>query len=128
MSKRLIIIGSLFVLVTGFSFYALTSHSEHQDKLNNPTTTSADLILYYGETCPHCRIVEKYITDNKIDQKIKIAHKEIYNNQANNDELVSKANHCQLDLKTVGVPFLWTGSDCLIGDQPIIDFLNQQVK
>lgn len=128
MSKRLLVIGSLFVLVTGFSFYALTNHPEHQGKSSNSTAASADLILYYGETCPHCKIVEQYITDNKIDQKIKIAHKEIYNNQANNDELVSKANYCQLDLKTVGVPFLWTGADCLIGDQPIIDFLNQQVK
>ena len=125
MPKRLIILGGLLIVITGFSFYALTSHTNHQP---GQSTTLSDLILYYGETCPHCKIVEKYIADNNIEEKLKITHKEIYNNRANNDELISKANYCRLDLKNVGVPFLWTGSDCLIGDEPIIEFLNQQVQ
>ncbi len=125
MPKRLIVLGGLFIAITGFSFYALTGHTAHQP---GQTTTVGDLILYYGETCPHCKIVEKYIADNNIEEKLKITHKEIYNNRANNDELVSKANYCQLDLKNVGVPFLWTGSNCLIGNQPIIDFLKEQTQ
>ncbi|HNW55768.1 MAG TPA: hypothetical protein PKN62_01690 [bacterium] len=128
MLKRLIILGSLFVLITGFSFYALATHDQHSQPLKGQDNQNPALILYYGETCPHCKIVEKYIADNKIDQKLAIAQKEVYNNTANSQELLTRAKSCQLDTATVGVPFLWTGSDCLIGDQPIIDFLNKQIK
>lgn len=127
MNKRLIILGGLFILTAGFSFYALATHDQHS-QASSQTTKEPALILYYGETCPHCKIVEKYIADNQLEQKLNIGQKEVYNNQTNSQELLTRAESCQLDTSSVGVPFLWTGSKCLVGDQPIIDFLKEQAQ
>lgn len=101
-------------------------------KDNNGKTDSSgsnpDFILYYGSTCPHCKTVEKYIADNGLEQKLKIAQKEVFENQDNNTELVDKATICDIDTNKLGVPLLWDNlnSKCYEGDQEIINFLKQK--
>ena len=72
--------------------------------------------------------VDTYIKDNGISQKLKITQKEVYNNQENANELRDKAQQCGIPINALGVPLLWNGEDCLIGDQSIIDFLNEQIQ
>lgn len=135
MNKRLLIASLLFVLATGFSSYALSNHDQHTNQpasqksapviINNQEN---QLIFYYGETCPHCHIVDAYVKNNKINQKLNIINKEVYNNQNNAEDLRVKARLCGIPDNALGVPLLWNGQDCLVGDQPIIDFLNEQIK
>jgi glutaredoxin len=68
--------------------------------------------------------VEKYIEENKIQDKISFTQKEVYYNQNNAKELEAKAKICGLPTDSIGVPFLWDGEKCLIGDQDIINFFS----
>lgn len=81
-----------------------------------------DIILFYGEGCPHCAIVEEFIEENKIDTKISFSKKEVYYNKQNSSLLVEKAKICNFNTDSIGVPFLWDGARCLVGDQDIIEF------
>jgi hypothetical protein len=81
------------------------------------------LILFYGDTCPHCQNVEEYIVANNIRAKLSFQELEVYNNQTNAQLLAAKAKRCGLDTSAgVGVPFFFDGQNCLVGDQPIIDY------
>jgi len=31
------------------------------------------IILFYGEGCPHCKVVDDFITENKIEDKVKFS-------------------------------------------------------
>jgi glutaredoxin len=87
---------------------------------------AAKTILYFGDTCPHCENVEKYIKDNSIDNKIEIERKEVYRNQGNAREMAKKAEQCGLPTGQIGVPFLWDNNQCILGDQPIIEYLGKK--
>ena len=39
--------------------------------------------LFYGESCPHCANVERFISENNVEEKVSISRKEIYFNSAN---------------------------------------------
>jgi glutaredoxin len=117
----------LFAVVLIFSFFALSQEKDKNQISTNETVAeesqSADqIILFYGDGCPHCAIVEEYIKENSIGDKISFAQKEVYYNQNNAKELEAKAKICGLPTDSIGVPFLWDGSKCLVGDQDIIEF------
>jgi len=133
MNKKIIIPTILFIAVLIFSFFAL---SQEKDKNQIPadeiTTTknqsASQTILFYGDGCPHCAIIEEYIKKNNINDKISFAQKEVYYNQNNAKELEAKAKICGLPTDSIGVPFLWDGEKCLIGDQDIINFFKQKTN
>lgn len=82
---------------------------------------SGGTILYYGDGCPHCAVVEEFIETNHIT----LEQKEVYNNRANARELGERAQACGLPTDNIGVPFLWHDGECLVGDQDIIQFLQK---
>ncbi|HBH46903.1 MAG: hypothetical protein A2445_05825 [Candidatus Jacksonbacteria bacterium RIFOXYC2_FULL_44_29] len=83
------------------------------------------LILYYGDGCSHCANVEKFLADNAIEQKVQVQKKEVYQNQKNAQELGQRAAKCGLPSDNVGIPVLWDGTNCLVGDQDIINFFQK---
>jgi len=85
-------------------------------------------ILFYGEGCPHCANVDDYIKANGIEGKVKFERKEVYNDDENANLLASKAGQCGLQTGQIGVPFLWDGKNCFIGDEDIIKFFEQKIK
>ena len=83
-----------------------------------------EMILFFGDTCPHCKNVEAFISANNIRSKLEFQELEVYNNKTNAALLAQKAKQCGLDTSAgIGVPFFFDGTQCLQGDQPIIDFL-----
>lgn len=133
MNKKIIFPTILFIAVLVFSFFALSqeknksqfSIKETEMKKNQSTD---QIILFYGNNCPHCAIVEKYIKENNIDDKIPLIQKEVYYNRNNAKELKVKAKICGLPTNSIGVPFLWDGKKCLIGDQNIINFFKEKIN
>lgn len=87
---------------------------------SNPENSKISLILYYGEGCPHCAIVENYLKSNP--PKFNIEKKEVYYNKNNQNDLMAKAKICGMPLNQIGVPFLWNGEECILGDEPIINY------
>jgi glutaredoxin len=131
MKNKIIIPSILFIVVFSFSFVILLKNKESNLPNNiqeNQQTKENQIIFYYGDGCPHCAIVEEYIKENKIQDKISFTQKEVYYNQGNAKELEEKAKICGLPTDSIGVPFLWDGEKCLIGDQDIINFFKQKIN
>ena len=125
----LIIIGILVV------FYFLTSKKPDTFKsIVTPTPTPiSDLVLFYGSTCPHCKVVEEFISQNQIDQKLTISQLEVYENKSNAkifSDMIKKVCPDQLNPQGLSVPFFIDQKEnkCLIGDTTIIDYLSEKSK
>jgi len=84
------------------------------------------IIFFYGNTCPHCADVEKWMEENKVEEKISIIKKEVYDNQQNAQELAKAAESCGLPSDSIGVPFLYTEGKCYIGTPDIISYLSKK--
>lgn len=86
-------------------------------------TNKPEMILFFGDTCPHCKNVEAYINENGIKDKLNFQELEVYNNKANARLLGEKAKQCGLDISNgIGVPFFFDGQNCIEGEDNIIDF------
>jgi glutaredoxin-related protein len=124
--KNILTITLIIIGIIGL-FYIIT----RPPKIKN--SANAQIIFYYGEECPHCHNVLKYISDNQIDQKLKIESKEVYHNTQNQQELSDLSKICPdiADSKgNIGVPvaFIVKENKCLTGDTPIIDKLEELTK
>lgn len=128
MIKKIIIVLAIIAALIGL--YKITSKSPNTSN-NNIDSSSADMVIYWGEGCPHCENIKKYVADNKIDSKLKLSWKEVYKNQDNQAEMVQTAKKCpEIDTtKGMGVPFGFSTKDqkCFVGDQPITDWISAQV-
>ena len=134
MNKKLILAALIFLLVSVVSISILTLEKIQKDKTitsdQNNQVVNGELILFYGEGCPHCLKVESYIEENKVTDKIDLQLKEVWNNEENHNLMIEKVKACNLGNKSVGVPFLWDAgnSKCLMGDSNVIDYLQSKVN
>lgn len=125
-TKRNLIYILILILLSAGTWWVFTVSKNA--KLQGKIETS-DRILFYGETCPHCKEVEKYITDNNIKEKIQFSEKEIYKNRDNAKLLLEKAKGCGIKESEVGVPFLWVAPNtCHMGKEEVINFFKNQNK
>jgi len=92
------------------------------------TTPGSDIILFIGEGCPHCKKVEDYIKANKIDEKINFDLKEIWYNKDNAAVMKQKADICKIPEDQLGVPLLFDGTKCYVGEVEISDFFNSKIN
>lgn len=81
------------------------------------------VVLYYGNTCPHCKELEAWMEAEKIEEKIsdkvRLQKKEVYQNQSNANELQNVAQSCGTAANGIGVPFLYAQGKCLTGTDQI---------
>ncbi len=116
---------TLFIVLGIVVFFVLIASL---GRLTNKST-AAGIILFYGDTCPHCKNVDDYLNSNDVRNKISFKELEVYNNKDNAALLINTAKQCGLETANgVGVPFLFDGTNCLLGDQPIIDFFTAKIK
>jgi len=131
MKNKIIIPTILFVIVLFFSIFVLLQE-KNKNKIIETTLTenqsTNQIILFYGDGCPHCAIVEEYLNQNNIETKVPFIKKEVYYNKQNANDLVEKAKLCGLSTNSIGVPFLWDGKKCLIGDRDIIEFFKSKIN
>jgi glutaredoxin len=116
--KRLYIIATLaFVVIAGFIIWGLKQPNGE---------SQSDIIYYYGNDCPHCQNVTKFLDDNKIAEKVKFEKKEVGSNPKNALEMGKKAKECKIDPKNIGVPFVWARGKCLVGEPDVENFFKQE--
>ena len=120
MKKIAPLIFIIVVFLVGYKFYQANRTPPISD-------ADANLILYWGDGCVHCEKVKKYITDNQLDSKIKIAYKEVYYNKANQKQLEATVAKCpelnSSDGSGVPLAFDPLSQKCISGDEPIISWL-----
>ena len=122
MNKKILLPTILFASVLVFSFLVLLKNQPI-----NQQSEQSQIILFYGIGCPHCAKVEEFIKENQIEKIISFVKKEIYFNRQNAKELEEKAKICEIPENEVGVPFLWDGEKCFLGDVDIINFFKEKI-
>ena len=110
--------------------FALGAYFFFNSQKNSPAIpdSEAQLILFWGNGCPHCEKVKEYIKEKNLESKVKIVYKEVYYDQNNQKLLESTVQKCpEIDTsKGIGVPLAYDtqNNKCLYGDTAIIDWLN----
>jgi len=117
----IIFLAIAILVIAGVLYFAARNGA-----FDNPSQDAEGVILFYGDGCSHCADVEKYIQDNKINEKVQFTKLEVYNNQENAKKLLEKAVACGLNVNQVGIPFVWDGQKCIIGGPEVINFFKQQ--
>lgn len=122
--KKIIIVGILiaFTLFIGKKLFQIS--------LPDYPDNQADLILYWGKGCPHCENVKKYIHDNNVDSKLKVAYREVYYDNGNQTKLEETTKLCpEVDTSQgIGVPLAFDPREkkCILGDEPTIEWLKNK--
>lgn len=106
------------VIVIGGMFWVSRGQSSNNYLL--PT----ELTYYWGSGCPHCKIVEDFLSSWDRKDMIKIDKKEVWNNAANTKELKARYESCKItNPSKMGVPLLFTpDGKCYSGDTEIINY------
>lgn len=103
----------------------VTTTSLVQSKTNEKQDDS--VLIFYSSSCPHCKIVEDYLAQNSKDLKLNVRSLKIDNPKTDKENIelaLSKIKECNLK-DNWGVPLMYYKGDCLMGDQPIIDYISQ---
>jgi len=125
----LVIVGLLTIIVFGSKGKSNdTARMKNNQSVPETVEISKKIpIFFYGNTCPHCKDVENWMKENKIEERIEIVKKEVYKNQENAQELSLAAQSCGLDTNNIAVPFLYVENKCFIGTPDIISYLSQKI-
>lgn len=116
------IIFVVLLSVIGASIFYLT-----KPKGFAPSWMRTQYTYFYGESCPHCANVDQFLKDKGLDKSLKMTRKEVYYNDFNAKDLAEQATDCDIETDQLGIPLLWDGRDCIIGDQPIIDYFREKM-
>lgn len=132
MNKNLLSIIIAVVLIVSGSLLIVGYNNGTLDKIfssfNKPKVDINGIILFYGDGCSHCKLVEDFISQNKINEKVEFTRLEVFNNRDNAQILLERAQACGLNTDQVGVPFLWDGKTCVVGDPDVIKFFQDKIK
>ncbi len=91
-------------------------------------STLLDVHFFYGNGCQHCAKVEPVIADLKIKYpQVELKSHEIYHDQANALLLYQLYDQYNVPQLERGVPVIFVKGEYLVGDQPIIDNLENKI-
>jgi len=119
----------ILVSLFGLLFLIFSFNKPKQGQLKATNTLNKEAIIYfYGNTCPHCQELSKWLDENKVNDKVKYVKKEVYQNQSNAQELQQAAAECGLDTSSIGVPFVYAKGKCYIGSDQAKEFFQNQMS
>lgn len=122
MNKILLVVVSL-IIIAGAGVWAAQSGWFKQEEMN----LEGKEVLFYGNTCPHCKEVKEWMEAEKITEKVEVVELEVYNNRGNQTRMVEAAKGCNIAVNQIAVPFLWTsGKQCLVGTPDIKEYLSRK--
>lgn len=134
------IITGIFILITFLLLFVVIFESKKNITQKKDNTTidkpiilvspSLNLdIFYWGKTCPHCHDTIDWMDKYKIDEKIVVVRKEVYENDNNAKELAQNAKICGIAEKEIKIPFMFTKNQkCITGTPDITSYLKEQIN
>lgn len=118
-----VILFVLAIAVIGVLFFIFSGKG-----VSKELSGGADAIFFYGDVCPHCGIVDEFISANQVEEKVKFERGEIYHNKNNAEIFVQKARQCGIEVKNMGVPMLWEKGECYVGQEAVIQFFKDKMN
>ncbi len=88
---------------------------------------SSSIIFYYGYNCPHCKIVEDYMSANNVNATLQIEWREVYNNTENRNALIKVWNQCG-QTGDAQIPVFYYRNSCYVGQDDGIAFLKRMME
>ena len=122
MSKIIGFIGVTLVLIGGLIYWGL---KDGGSSVELTPDNGASIVYYYGEACPHCKDVQKFIDENNIAEKVNFVKKEVWGNSKNASEMDARAKICNIKPEGMGVPFLFADGTCFVGTPDVIGFFKK---
>ncbi|MFZ1626182.1 MAG: hypothetical protein WAT81_00070 [Candidatus Moraniibacteriota bacterium] len=110
----------LVVAIGGLVWWGLQEEGA-KETLDQTITT-----YFYGEECPHCKDVRKFIDENKVEEKFSFVKREVWHNRANAALMQEAAVVCSLKSQEIAVPFVFSDGQCLVGTPKVIEFFKQK--
>ena len=118
------------IIVLTISIIALGVLLISKGSSSKPTTypLPPNLTYYWGNGCPHCKIVEDFLSSWEKNlpagrQGLVIDKKEVWSSVANANELKARYEYCKVPQSEMGVPLLFTpDGKCFSGDTEIINY------
>lgn len=116
-----VLVGALLVVI-GVVVWGI------RDGKNQPSDDQSAVVLYVGDGCPHCQVVEDFLAQNvdALAGKAPYEQKEVWKNVTNAQELGRRATACRIAQDTVGVPFLYAAGKCLVGETDVIGYFKEK--
>jgi len=118
---------ALIITITflAISFYLYTNSSKSSSNQNINILNNLDektAILFWSSGCPYCLDLLTTLKERpELERKLNVIKLEVSSNQTNLELFYSAADFCKL--KYVGVPLLFHNKSCILGDKPIIQYL-----
>ena len=133
MDKTPIIIIGVIIIIAVAVFWGV-SKTTPPNVAVSPAPLPEGIVLFFGDGCSHCKNVEDFIATNSIESKVSFTRLEIPYGTKTSLELQANASlvgelalRCNLDISNgIGIPFLWDGQNCLVGDEPTINFFKDK--
>jgi hypothetical protein len=90
--------------------------------VNAKSTQSDDMVLFYSEECPNCKVVEEYIAANGIMEKLPLVRMNVAVNSTKED-LIRISLRCGVKRDEIGIPMLYYHGKCHLGKVEVVNFL-----
>ncbi|HCP08464.1 MAG TPA: hypothetical protein DIT25_01545 [Candidatus Moranbacteria bacterium] len=119
MNKKIILGAAIALLAVGAGIYSLAKSSPD-------ARPASGITLFYGRECSHCKNLEKFMKENKIEEKVEYDYIEVWHNKINANILMEKAKECGISEDKVGVPFLYAEGKCSIGGPDVEKFFKEK--
>lgn len=90
------------------------------------STPVTGTVYYFGAECPHCKVINEFLEKEKIAEKVQFVKKEVWHDKANQTEMMQAAKQCNLDTKSLGVPFVFDNGTCYSGEPDVKKFFSDK--
>ena len=126
-AKTSLMLGAIIVLAAILSVWGFSKmRGDQKEAVLGETNSQAEIIIFYGKGCPHCKDLEDFVAKNNLAERVKMENMEVWFNKENAKLLMAKAEKCGIAKEKVGVPFLYSEGKCLSGTPDIENFLMEK--
>lgn len=125
--KIYILAAVVLVLIGGVVYWGVRSAQRAKAPIVTDGTNNEnpDAVYFYGDGCSHCKVVAKFLEDNKISEKVNFVKKEVWRDKNNAAEMQRRAVECGIEPSGMGVPFVYSKGKCYVGTPDVEGFFKQ---
>lgn len=117
-----IILATLTIIIGGV--FLSTRSQNSSATISDFSLPASTHVYFWSETCPHCSNVAEFIDGWDKKDIFELEKIEINDSDENSKKFLDAGKFCGIARNNLGVPLLiTTKGECLVGDVPIIDYL-----